>query len=132
MTPQEQYDICSGAALFISAHGAACTNMIFMPISTPIIEINFRKHWYCDPVCDNHFHNKISFDTNCDGGLIHPHYHKADFHNLSHLLGKKYYEITPDKYSGKFRDKNPISKENIHINGEYLIKLIIRITNSGY
>jgi hypothetical protein len=68
----------------------------------------------------------------CDGGLIHPHYHKADFHNLSHLLGKKYYEITPDKYSGNFRDKNPISKENIHINGEYLIKLIIRITNSGY
>jgi hypothetical protein len=132
MTPQEQYDTCSGAALFISAHGAACTNMIFMPISTPIIEINFRKHWYCDPVCDNHFHNKISFDTKCDGPLIHKDYHKADFHNLSHLLGKKYYEITPDKYSGNFRDKNPISKENIHINGEYLIKLINRITNSGY
>jgi len=127
MTPEEQYNICSEAALFICGHGAACTNMIFMPISTPVIEINFRKDWFCDPVCDDHFHNKISFDTKCNGSLIHPGYHKADFHNLCHLIGKKYYEITPDKYSGRFRDRNPISKENIHINGEYLIKLINRI-----
>lgn len=127
MTPEEQYDICSEAALFICAHGAACTNMIFMPISTPVIEINFRKDWYCDPVCDDHFHDKISFDTKCNGTRIHPDYHKADFHNLCYLLGKKYYEITPDKYSGRFRDRNPISKENIHINGEYLIQLINRI-----
>jgi fructose-1,6-bisphosphatase/inositol monophosphatase family enzyme len=92
MTPEEQYHICSEAALFISAHGAACSNMIFTPSSTPMIEINFRKDWYCDPVCDQHYHNKISFDTKCNGQLLHAEYHKADFHNLSHLLGKKYYE----------------------------------------
>jgi len=131
MTPEEQYDMCSGAALFISVHGAACTNMIFTPVSTPLIEITFRKHWYCDPVCDGHFHQQIPFDTKCNGPLIHPEYHKADFHNLCHLLGKKHYEITPDKYSGHFRDKNPISKENIHINGEYLVKLIHTILGSG-
>jgi hypothetical protein len=130
MTPEEQYHICSEAALFISAHGAACSNMIFTPSSTPMIEINFRKDWYCDPVCDQHYHNKISFDTKCNGQLLHAEYHKADFHNLSHLLGKKYYEITPDRYSGKFRDRNPISKENIHINGQYLVKLIHKITTS--
>jgi len=128
MTPEEQYNICSEAAIFISAHGAACTNIIFTPISTPLIEINFRKDWYCDPVCDQHFHHTISFDTKCNGPLLHPEYHKADFHNLSYLLGKKYYEITPDKYSGRFRDRNPISKENIHINGQYLVKLIQKIT----
>jgi len=130
MTPEEQYHICSEAALFISAHGAACTNMIFTPSSASLIEINFRKDWYCDPVCDQHFHNKISFDTRCNGTLLHPGYHKADFHNLSHLLGKKYYEITPDRYTGQFRDRNPISKENIHINGQYLVKLIHKITAS--
>lgn len=130
MTPEEQYHICSEAALFISAHGAACTNMIFTPSSASLIEINFRKDWYCDPVCDQHFHNKISFDTRCNGTLLHPGYHKADFHNLSHLLGKKYYEITPDRYTGQFRDRNPISKENIHINGQYLVKLIHKITTS--
>ena len=130
MTPEEQYTICSEAAIFISAHGAACTNMIFTPSSTPLIEINFRKYWYCDPVCDEHFHNHISFDTKCNGPLLHPEYHKADFHNLSHLLGKKYYEITPDSYSGKFRDRNPISKENIYINGQYLVKLLHKLTAS--
>ena len=50
MTPEEQYHICSESALFISAHGAACSNIIFTPSSTPLIEINFRKDWYCDPV----------------------------------------------------------------------------------
>jgi hypothetical protein len=108
MTPEEQYHICSESALFISAHGAACSNIIF-----------------------THFHNKISFDTKCNGPLLHAEYHKADFHNLSHLLGKKYYEITPDRYSGKFRDRNPISKENIHINGRYLVKLIHKIIASS-
>lgn len=127
MTPEEQYEICSKAAIFISAHGAACTNIIFTPISTPLIEINFRKDWYCDPVCDNHFHNKISFDTRCNGPLLHPEYHKADFHNLSYLLGKKYYEITPYKYGGTFRDRNPISKETIYIDGQYLLQLITKI-----
>jgi hypothetical protein len=124
MTPEEQYDACSNAAIFISMHGAACTNLIFTPISTPLIEINFRKDWYCDPVCDAHFNQKIPFESKCDGSLIHPDYHKADFHNLCYLLGKKYYEITPEKYTGRFRDRNPISKENIHINGIYLIGVI--------
>ena len=124
MQPEEQYEICSNAAVFISMHGAACTNIIFTPISTPLIEINFRKYWFCDPVCDAHFNQEISFDTKCNGSLIHSHYHKADFHNLCGLMGKKYYEITPDKYTGRFRDRNPISKENIHINGIYLIGLI--------
>ena len=29
--------------------------LIFTHKSTPLIEINLRKHWYCDNVCDDHF-----------------------------------------------------------------------------
>ena len=129
MRPEEQYEICSNAAIFISMHGAACTNIIFTPISTPLIEINLRKCWYCDPVCDAHFNQEIPFDVKCNGSLIHSNYHKADFHNLCGLLGKPYYEFTPDKYSGRFRDRNPISKENIHVDGIYLIGLIKNVLN---
>ncbi len=83
MTPEEQYDICSNCAIFISAHGAGCTNIIFTQKNTPLIEINLRKHWYCHPVCDNHFYNRISINAKCNGKLNYRSYfHKADYHNL--------------------------------------------------
>lgn len=129
---KEQYDICSKAIIFITMHGAACTNLIFTPLNTPLIEINFRTHWYCDGVCDDHFNGKISINEKCNGTLMFPEYHKADYHNLCYLLGKKYYEISPIEYSGKFLNRNPISKENIFIDGDNLVKLIniyIKIIN---
>jgi len=125
MTPEEQYEICSKAKIFISAHGGGCTNLIFTPIECPLIEINFRKHWYCDNVCDDHFSGKISINEKCNGKLNYRSYfHKADYHNLCHLIGKKYTEIEAVCYGGKFTDKNPISKEEIYIDGKYLINHI--------
>lgn len=123
MKPEEQYDICQSAKILISAHGAGCTNLIFTPVNTPLIEINLRKHWYCDNVCDKHYKEEISMNTKCDGKLnFRPHFHKADYHNLCYLLGKKYLEIEAIKYDGGFLSKNPISKKNIYIDGEKIIK----------
>ena len=125
MKPEEQYDICHNACIFITAHGAGCTNLIFTPLKTPLIEINLRKHWYCDNVCDEHYKGKISMNTKCDGKLTYrPYFHKADYHNLCYLLGKKYLEIEAIKYDGGFLCRNPISKKNIYIDGEFLIKYI--------
>ena len=112
MKPEEQYDICKNACIFISVHGAGCTNLIFTPVNTPLIEINFRKHWYCDPVCDKHYKGEISMNIKCDGKLTYrPYFHKADYHNLCYLLGKGYLEIEVIKYDGGFIGKNPISKK---------------------
>ena len=112
ITPEEQYNICSNARIFISAHGAGCTNIIFTPNSTPLIEVNFRKHWYCDKVCDDHFHGNISMNEKCDGKLTYrPYFHKADYHNLCYLIDKKYIEIEAIKYDGGFLSRNPISKK---------------------
>jgi hypothetical protein len=124
MSIQEQYNICSGAKVFISMHGAACTNLIFTPQDVIFIEINFRTNWYCDPVCDDHFNCKIGINDKCNGKLLYPNYHKADYHNLAYLLGRTYFEINPISYGGKFIDRNPISKENIYVNTKEIINII--------
>lgn len=125
MTPEEQYDVCSKAKLFISAHGAGCTNIIFTHIDCPLIEINLRTHWYCDPVCNDHYFEKISMNEKCNGKLTYrDSFHKADYHNLCYLINKKYTEITTVCYHGKFNDRNPISKQQLHIDGENLTKII--------
>jgi hypothetical protein len=128
MTPEEQYEICSKALVFISVHGAGCTNLIFTPIDCPLIEINFRTNWYCDPVCDDHFHKIIDINDKCDGELTYSkEYHKADYHNLCYLIGKKYIEIDAIKYKGGFNDRNPINKKKVYINGKNLLNLINKI-----
>lgn len=126
MSPQEQYNICSKAKIFISMHGAGCTNLVFTPFKTPLIEISFKTHWYCDPVCDEHFTGKISIHEkgpNCKL-CTRPYYHKNDYHNLCYLLDKPYFEINPIRYSEGFKNRNPISKNRIYINSEELIQII--------
>ena len=125
MNPKEQYNVCMNSSVFISAHGAGCTNLIFTPLTTPLIEINCRQHWYCDNVCEKHYNGVLSMNTKCDGKLtFRPYFHKADYHNLCYLLGKKYSEIEAIKYDGGFLSRNPISKKNIYIDGEKMIKEI--------
>tara|TARA_A100001015_G_scaffold294076_1_gene371434 strand:- start:9511 stop:10374 length:864 start_codon:yes stop_codon:yes gene_type:complete len=122
MTPEEQYEICNNCVIFISAHGAGCTNLIFTPKTAPFTEINFRKHWYCNEVCNDHFNGKISINEKCNG--FKPYFHKADYHNLCYLIGKKYLEIEAIEYGEGFNNRNPISKKKIYIDGHSLIEKI--------
>lgn len=130
MTVEQQYEVCSKALVFISAHGAGCTNLIFTPLECPLIEINQRTHWYCDPVCDDHFFSKTKINEKCEGKLNYREsYHKADFHNLSYLVGKRYIEISPVKYEGVFQSRNPISKQKIFVDGISLVNSIKQCLN---
>ena len=125
MSVEEQYEICSGAAIFIGAHGAGNTNMIFTPSNCRLLEINLRLHWYCDPVCKDHLENRISINSRCNGRLTYcSEYHKADYHNLCKLLGRGYNEITPVRYGGGFNSDNPISRQSIYIDGKRLVELL--------
>ncbi len=133
MTPEEQYEICANCAVFISAHGAGCTNLIFTPPKTPLIEVNFRKHWYCDPVCDDHFDGVISPNEKCNGKLCyHPIFHKADYHNLCYFIDKPYLEIEAQTYGRGFSSRNPISKRRIYIHGDNIVSYINVLDLMGY
>lgn len=124
MTPEEQYDICSEAKVFICMHGAGCTNLMFTPKNTPLIEVGFETHWYCDPVCEEHFTGKISVNEKCNGKLhMRNFYHKNDYHNLCYLLGKPYYDIKPTRYGGGFISKNPITKRKVYVDSDEIIEL---------
>lgn len=125
MSPEEQYQVCSKALLFISAHGAGCTNIIFTPLDCPLIEISQRTNWFCDPICDDHFYSKIGINEPCAVSMINKsQYHKADFHNLCFLIGKNYTEIEPLRYEGVFKARKPIAKQKIFVDGQSLLNTI--------
>jgi len=124
LDPVDQAKVSSGAAIFVSAHGAALTNMIFVPDNCFVMEFNLRKHWYCDPLCDAHFSGALANDEECDGKLtFRPHFHKADYSNLSKLLDKTYIELDVDRYEGHY-GRNPLSRKRLFVDGDNLIARI--------
>jgi len=123
-TPAQQAIVCGGAKIFISAHGAGISNMIFTPKDCQILEYNFRKYWNCHPVCDAHFHGNIPDHQKCAGeSKEYPIFHKADYHNLSQLLDRPYTELEPSRYEG-FNNRNPISRCYLFVDGASLLKTI--------
>ncbi len=124
LDPQEQESICSGAKIFIAMHGAGLTNLIFTPPDCQIIEVNYRRHWYCDPVCDPHYNGMLAYDEDCGGPLtFKPEFHKADYHNLCGLLGKPYLEMEAERYEG-YTQAIPICRKRIYVDSNKLIGYI--------
>lgn len=114
-TLEDQARALGDAKVMISCHGAANTNIFLLPDNGHLLEINFRRHWYCDPVCDQHFNGNIGYKTKCNGRLtFRPYFHKADYHNICHLFGKGYTELEVEDASG-FLDRNPINVKTIYV-----------------
>ena len=113
MTPFEQLQALQNCKIFCGIHGANLVNMIFTRSFAHVIEIDFKTHWYCDPVCSDHLQNKLQPWEQCKGKLTRGYYHKADYHNLALLCGKTYTSISTD-YCENFLDKNPINVKNVY------------------
>lgn len=96
--PRDQIDFVKDARILISPHGSGLTNMIFTHNDCIICELNLRKHWFCNPICENHKTGKIKIDEDCRRG---PVFSKYDFINMCKLLGKRHIELTPEKYTDK-------------------------------
>ena len=121
MTPADQAQMCRGAKIFISAHGAGISNIIFTPRHCQVLEYNFRRYWNCDPVCDPHFHGVLTDHEECDGELtFKPYFHKADYHNLCRLLDRPYAELEVIRYDG-FITRNPIDRRYLFVDGASLL-----------
>ena len=112
-TMLEQATALRGVTTLAAVHGAALTNMIFLPAGSTVVELSFRTFWFCDPVCDPHFSGELPYTTKC-GTRPPPHYHKADYHNLSHACGHAYRECPIDG-GNTFSSRNPISLRNLYI-----------------
>lgn len=96
LRPRDQIDFVKDARILISPHGAGLTNMIFTHTDCIICEINLRKHWFCNPICERHKTGELRIDEDCGQG---PEFSKYDYINMCKLLGKQYHELTPDKYT---------------------------------
>ncbi len=141
---EEQAEFLKDVKVLIACHGAVFTNLILLPQNASIMEVSFRRYWYCDPVCECHVSGKCLYKEDCHnrnnsinkyridektGNLI---YHKADYYNLSQLFGIGYKEILIEDASGYFKnpgdkDYNPINLTNIYIDTNAMIDKIKKL-----
>lgn len=129
---KEQADTLADTKVMLSCHGAGNTNVFLLPDNGHLMEINFRKHWYCDPVCDPHFSGTLSSTCQCKGQLTwRPYFHKADYHNLAKFFGKQYTELDIESVDG-FLDRNPINVRKVYIDANCILQKMSAImeTNS--
>lgn len=124
MTAEEQARAVSEAKVLIGVHGAALTNMIFLPANGKVIEVNFRRHWTCDPLCERHACNELPVGVPCQD--VAPYFHKADHFSLSQLLGLKYEEVEMSHVSDfpQCCYRNPILWRSIYVDPDDIISKI--------
>jgi hypothetical protein len=123
-TFQNQVDVLSRAKVLLSCHGAANTNIFLLPKNATLLEVNFRKFWFCDPVCNRHKSGELSYRTDCGGPLTWKDtFHKAEYHNLAQLYGIGYREFEV-KDAENFLNENPIEVENIYVDGDKIFEEI--------
>jgi hypothetical protein len=126
-TFEEQAKALSEARVMLSCHGAGNTNVFLLPNNGHLVEINFRKHWNCDPVCDNHFHGVLPYTSKCDGKLTYrPYFHKADYHNMCKLFKKGYTEVQVEDAS-EYLDRNPINIKNVYVDAYKILNTVASI-----
>lgn len=114
MTPLEQLQILQNCKVFCGVHGANLVNLVFTRSIAHIVEIDFKAHWYCDPVCEKHLQGILKPTEDCKSVLTRGCYHKADYHNLSLLCGKEYTSMSAT-YCEDFINKNPINVQKIYV-----------------
>lgn len=128
-TLETQVRCMHNARVLVSVHGAANTNLCFLPPGAHVFEVNFRKHWHCDPVCFRHRSNEISYREDCGAGLKHyPQFHKADYHNLARFFDKQYHEFEVID-AHHFIDANPINLRHLFVDGDHMTNCIKNVYN---
>lgn len=122
---KEQAKALADTKVMVSCHGAGNTNVFLLPDNGHLLEINFRKQWHCDPLCDQHFTGNLTPTCKCNGELTwRPYFHKADYHNLAKFFGKKYTELVMENVEG-YIDRNPINVKNVYIDSKYIMQNVL-------
>jgi hypothetical protein len=138
---EEQAEFLKDVKILIACHGAAFTNLFLLPKNASIMEVSFRRYWYCDPVCQCHVSGQCPYKKDCHTISDSHHYNKktkkldyfkGDYYNLSQLFGIGYKEILIEDASGYFKnpgdkDYNPINLTNIYIDTKVMIDKIKKL-----
>jgi hypothetical protein len=147
---EEQAEFLKDVKILIACHGTAFTNLFLLPKNATIMEVSFRRYWFCDPVCENHYTGEWAYKSDCHNRnkVINKYsfdekkrkliYHKAEYYNLSQLFGIDYKEILIEDTNGYFNDNtntntntndinNPINLTNIYIDTNDLIHKIRKL-----
>lgn len=123
----DQARTLADAKIMLSCHGAANTNLFLLPEGAALLEVNFRKYWFCDPVCTRHKSGELAYRKDCGGPLTYRNtFHKADYHNLSQIFGIRYKELEIED-AEKFTSSNPIGLENIFVDADVVAENIREI-----
>ena len=131
LEPLEQWRAMARARLLIGVHGSGLTNLVFTPQACRVLEIDFRRYWHCDPLCEGHRSGALPYTQPCGAPRRHrPEYHKADYHNLCGLLGRAYEALSLVEARG-FRSHNPIEVDLALVQGEALLEQIQRCFGGG-
>ena len=143
---EEQAEFLKDVKILIACHGTAFTNLFLLPKNSTIMEVSFRRYWFCDPVCENHYTGEWAYKSDCHNRnkVINKYsfdekkrkliYHKAEYYNLSQLFGIGYKEILIEDANGYFNDNtntndinNPINLTNIYIDTNDVINKIRKL-----
>ena len=142
---EEQAEFLKDVKILIACHGSAFTNLFLLPKHASIMEVSFRRYWYCDPVCECHYSGQCAYKTDCQNRnkVINKYnfdenkykliYHKAEYYNLSQLFGMGYKEILIEDANGYFNDtttsdlNNPLNLTNIYIDTNAMITKIRKL-----
>lgn len=117
-TFQSQLEALAHAKILLSCHGAANTNLFLLPKDAILFEVNFRKFWFCDPVCQRHLTGELPYQADCGGPLTWKDtFHKAEYHNMAQLYGLGYVEFEVED-AQNFLSENPIELEKIFVDGD--------------
>ena len=65
LSPSDQFRLVSQAKVFVSPHGSGLTNMIFTHPKCKIVEITYRKTFFCDPICEKHRNGTLLHKEDC-------------------------------------------------------------------
>ena len=71
LDPLDQWRALARARLLIGVHGSGLTNLVFTPEACTVLEIDFRRHWHCDPLCTDHRSGRLAYSETC--GCIRLH-----------------------------------------------------------
>lgn len=138
---EEQAEFLKDVKILIACHGAAFTNLFLLPKNASIMEVSFRRYWYCDPVCQCHVSGECHYKKDCHTVSDSHHYNKktkkldyfkGDYYNLSQLFGIGYKEILIEDASEYFKnpgdkDYNPINLTNLYIDTSKMIEQIKKL-----